>query len=126
MDEYQLEQASEVLAQLQGLNAVSARVAYAIELAARKLDLCQTVFSCNDDLVQADEEEPTTSEFAYRIWWGVVEAAQLLINHAEEETGARPGCLPLDPKGCELMGLAFAFRRVVMENFGLYGTKFGR
>jgi hypothetical protein len=126
MDEYQLEQASEVLAQLQELNSVSESVADAIELAARKLDLCQTLFSRNDDVVQADEEEPTPSEIAYSIWWGVVEAAQLLINHAEEETGARPGCLPLDPKGCELMGLAFAFRRVVMENFGLYGTKFGR
>ena len=126
MDEYQLEQASEVLAQLQELNSVSESVADAVELAARKLDLCQTLFSRNDDVVQADEEEPTPSEIAYSIWWGVVEAAQLLINHAEEETGARPGCLPLDPKGCELMGLAFAFRRVVMEGFGLYGSKIGR
>jgi len=126
MDEYQLEQASEVLAQLQELNSVSESVADAIELAVRKLDLYQTVFSRNDDVVQADEEEPTPSEITYSIWWGVVEAAQLLISHAEVETGARPGCLPLDPEGCELMGLAFAFRRVVMEGFGFYGLKLKR
>ena len=126
MDEYQLEQASEVFAQLQELNNVSESVAYAIELAARKLDLCQALLSRNEDVVQADAEDPTRSELAYRTWWDMVEAAQLLINHAEEETRARPGCLPLDPNGCELMGLAFAVRRVVMEGFGLCGSKIGR
>jgi hypothetical protein len=119
MDEHQLEQAFEVLAQLQALDSVSAQIASTVSLIEKSLDFCQEVFQNHSDLCEADDDNPFVAKLQCSVWRRTVEAVRLLIVQAEEETQSRPGCLPLDPKGCELMDLVFSLRHVVMENYAL-------
>lgn len=126
MDQDQLEQAYEILGQLQRLDFVSIRIANTLDLVASRLDLCRSALRCDEDLDDDTLVEPSVTEFQYWMWHIAIEAAQLLIIQAEEETRSRPGCLPLDPLGCELMSLAFSLRWTVMGGYWLYGAKLAR
>ena len=123
MDEYQLEKAFETLLKLRRLDFLSTRTAELIDLIQQKLDLCQILFEVDDDAQESGESETIESELPWLMWRAAVEVVQLLIVQAEEETQSSPGCLPADPKGCELMSLAYSLRRAVMEGCEFYGVR---
>ena len=126
MDEHQLEKAFQVLGQLQKLDHRSTKISSLIKLAEQKLELCKIVFEDDDSAGDEDDSEIEESELSWSLWRAAVWAVQQLISQAEEETQSRPGCLPLDPSDCELMGLAFNLRDAAMEGYWLYRTKLDR
>lgn len=126
MDPDQLAQSYEILGQLQRLDLASIRIVSTLNLIASRLDLCRSAFVCDHDLDADALDESSATEFQYWTWQGAVKAAQLLIVQAEEETQSRPGCLPLDPMGCELMSLAFSLRWTVTGGYWLYEAKLAR
>jgi|688.fasta_scaffold951154_1 hypothetical protein len=126
MDEYQLEKAFEILGQLRRLDIHSEKISSLIELVEQKLDLCRIVFKDDDNPAEECEVRIAESEITWSIWRAATWAVQQLISQAEEETRSRPGCLPLDPSDCELMGLAFNLRDATMEGYWLCETKLKR
>ncbi|MFN4865186.1 MAG: hypothetical protein ACK5GZ_02520 [Cyanobium sp.] len=126
MDEYQLEKAFQVLGRLQELDYRSTKISSLIELAEQKLELCKLIFKDDDSAGDEDDSEIEESEISWSAWHAAAWAIQQLISKAEEETQSRPGCLPLDPGDCELMGLVFNLRDAAMEGYWSYRTKLDR
>jgi hypothetical protein len=122
MGEYQLEIAIEALAHLRSLDGISAKIACTLDLIEKRLAICKTVFGRDVISDNEEEDDPSTTKLRYIIWMRAVEASQLLVAQAEEETRSRPGCLPLDHKACELMGLAYDLRWAVMEGISFYAA----
>jgi hypothetical protein len=119
MDEYQLEKSFQALEQLRKPDFCSAKTSSLIEHVGQRLDSCKNLVIADDDASEYCMFWEAESVLPCLIWGGAVKAVKALVVHVEEETLSRPGCLPLDPKGCELMGLVFDLRQAVIEGYFL-------
>jgi hypothetical protein len=109
MDDYRIEEAFDIMAQIKGLESCSSPLLDALLLASERLELLRALST------GPNGKEALGRSWRDLAWQRVIEATRLAELHAERETLSRPGCLPEDYPACEMMGLVFCLRRAALD-----------
>ncbi len=125
MDYFQLEEALELLEQIQPLVIDLPRLRAKLLDISRDLEILQLfIVSPNGDseceqldlLSAFPSSQVAFEEGVKRVaWTAAVNSVHLLVTQAEWATSSRPGCLPRDEGACELMALIFELRGRVLS-----------